>query len=88
MSLVFLFLVWIYFFFCWPKVVGGGEKDDSKECEKEIIESVSTLIILEVSFGHFEVNLLSPRLMETPGMSFKHNQALKCGYKDDYSDNS
>ena len=69
MCLVFLLLVRVYFLFCWPEVVGGGEKNDSEKCEKEIIESVSTLIVLEVCFGHFEVKLLSPRLMETSRVS-------------------
>ena len=54
MSLIFLFLFWVHFFFLWPEVVGGGKEDDTQECEKEIVKCVSTFIVLEIRFGHLE----------------------------------
>ena len=55
MSLVLFLLFWVNFFFCWPEVVGGGEQDDTKEGEEEIVEGVPTFIILEIGFRHLEI---------------------------------
>lgn len=45
-------LKYSHLFLLWPKVVCGGEEYEWQECEKEVVEGVPALIVLEVRLPH------------------------------------